>query len=89
MVGGMTFWTPVLEILGVGAYLGGFARLAILARRRGSGHSLMAPFEDIWDPGAHRTHIEIQVQEDRNAPAPAPGDPPDLLPRPFRRRGDR
>ncbi|MGY1591799.1 hypothetical protein ACI79D_07475 [Geodermatophilus sp. SYSU D00708] len=36
----------------------------------------MAPLEEVWDPVAHRTHVEVQVQAERAAPAPAPGDPP-------------
>ena len=44
--------------------------------RRGIGGSVMAPFEEIWDPGAHTTHIGVQVQAERLTPAPAPGDPP-------------
>ena len=54
----------------------GYAWLGRRARRRGIGGSLMAPFEEIWDPRAHRTHIEVQVTAGRAAPAPAPGDPP-------------
>jgi hypothetical protein len=45
------------------------------ARRRCIGGSVLAPFEEIWDPVAHRTHIEVQVQAEQRAPAPAPGDP--------------
>jgi hypothetical protein len=47
------------------------------ARRRGLGHSVMAPLEEIWDPVVHRTNIEIEVHADQAAPAPAPGEPPD------------
>jgi len=54
----------------------GVAGLGRRARRRGIGGSLMAPLEEIWDPRAHRTHIEVQVLAEREAPAPAPGDPP-------------
>jgi hypothetical protein len=46
------------------------------ARRRGIGGSVLAPFEEIWDPVAHRTHVEVQVQAEQWAPSPAPGDPP-------------
>ena len=54
----------------------GWAWLGVRARRRGIGGSVMAPFEEIWDPVAHRTQIEVQVHAERLAPAPAPGDPP-------------
>jgi hypothetical protein len=46
------------------------------ARRRGIGGSVMSPFEEIWDPVAHRTQVEVQIQAEQAAPAPAPGDPP-------------
>ncbi|MGY1704926.1 hypothetical protein ACI79C_10150 [Geodermatophilus sp. SYSU D00697] len=55
----------------------GYAWLGRRARRRGVGGSVMAPFEEIWDPAAHGTHVEVQVQAERAAPAPAPGDPPE------------
>jgi hypothetical protein len=66
-----------LEVLGVLPLVpAGYAWLGARARRRGIGGSVMAPFEEIWDPGAHATHVEVQVQAERVAPAPAPGDPP-------------
>ncbi|WP_369135663.1 hypothetical protein [Modestobacter sp. I12A-02662] len=52
------------------------ALLGRRARRRGIGGSVLAPLEEIWDPVANRTNIEIQVQAERAAPAPAPGDRP-------------
>ena len=76
----MTVLVSSLPALVFFAVLAGFAWPAERARRRGSGHSLMAPFEEIWDPGAHRTHIEVQVRAERRSPAPSPGDPPDLPP---------
>jgi hypothetical protein len=63
----------------VGALLllpAGFLWLGIRARRRGLGHSVMAPWEEIWDPVAHNTHIEVRSMPSARAPAPAPGDPP-------------
>jgi hypothetical protein len=72
-----------LEVLGVLLLVpAGYAWLGARARRRGIGGSVMAPFEEIWDPGAHATHVELQVQAERAAPAPAPGDPPDVAARP-------
>ena len=55
------------------------------ARRRGLGHSVLAPLEEIWDPATHRTNIEVEVQAQQESPAPAPGGPP-LSPH---RRADR
>ena len=67
----------LLEVAGVLVLVpAGYALLGRRARRRGIGGSLMAPLEEIWDPRAYRTHIEVQVTSEREAPAPAPGDPP-------------
>ena len=70
----------------IGLLLGGVAALVLVpagylwlgrrARRRGLGHSVMAPLEEIWDPTSHRTNVEIHVLAEREAPAPAPGDRP-------------
>jgi hypothetical protein len=46
------------------------------ARRRGIGGSVLAPLEEVWDPVAHRTNIEIQVQAEMEVPAPSPDDRP-------------
>jgi hypothetical protein len=68
----------LLEVVGVLLLVpAGYAWLGRRARRRGIGGSLMAPLEEVWDPGAHRTNIEVQVIAERAAPAPAPGGPPD------------
>jgi len=55
----------------------GYWLLGRRARRRGIGGSVLAPFEEVWDPRAHRTTIEVQVLAEREAPAPAPGGRPD------------
>jgi hypothetical protein len=34
----------------------------------------MGPFDEIWHPAAHRARIETDVQEERPAPSPLPGD---------------
>jgi hypothetical protein len=52
----------------------GFLLLGRRARRRGIGGSVHAPLEEIWDPLAHRTNIEIQVLAEAEAPAPSPDD---------------
>ncbi len=46
------------------------ALLGRRARRRGIGGSVLAPLEEIWDPVANRTNIEVQVQAEQAAPAP-------------------
>jgi hypothetical protein len=53
--------------------LGGLVWIAHRVRRRGGGASLMGPFEEIWHPAAHQAHLEIEVQDGRPEPAPAPG----------------
>jgi hypothetical protein len=35
----------------------------------------MGPFDEIWHPAAQRARTEIQIQDERAAPAPFPGDP--------------
>ena len=54
----------------------GYALLGASARRRGLGYVVMSPLEEVWDPVAHNTHVEVHVLAEREAPAPAPGDPP-------------
>jgi len=67
---------PLVMVVAVfGMILGGLAWLAAHVRRRGGGDSLMGPFEEIWHPAARRARIEIQVLDERAAPAPSPGDP--------------
>jgi hypothetical protein len=78
-------WGLVLEIVGALVLVpAGWAWLGARARRRGIGGSVMAPFEEIWDPAAHGTHVEIQVQAERplgsapsgGSPRPRPGSAP-------------
>ncbi|MGZ4509494.1 MAG: hypothetical protein ACXVX0_19790 [Blastococcus sp.] len=54
----------------------GMWALGARARRRGLRLSVMAPFEEIYNPAVYTTNIEINIQAE--APAPAPGDPPTL-----------
>lgn len=59
------------------------------ARRRGIRGSVLAPLEEVWDPGAHLTTIEVQAQAEREAPAPSPGEPPADDPQVSRRQARR
>jgi hypothetical protein len=68
----------VAALASVPLTLAGFTWYALRARRTGSGQSLMAPFEEIWDPVAHRTNVEVHEQARRTPQAPSPGDPPAL-----------
>ena len=52
------------------AVLGGL----VWIRRRGRGSSLMQPFDEIWHPAAHQARIDVEVQQERPAPSPLPGD---------------
>ncbi|WP_232668314.1 hypothetical protein [Pseudonocardia sp. TRM90224] len=58
------------------AVLGGLAALAIRVRRRGlsGGYSLMGVFDELWRPGVAAARMDLVVQEERQAPSPAPGD---------------
>ncbi|MEV6912570.1 hypothetical protein [Amycolatopsis sp. NPDC051071] len=73
----MEFLAPMAAFLSLPLFLAGFAWYAVRARRCGSGQSLMGPFEEIWDPIAYKTNIEIQIEAERSPEAPAPSDPPD------------
>jgi hypothetical protein len=53
-----------------------FAWYAVRARRAGSGQTLMAPFDELYDPATHKTNVEIQVEARRAPETPAPGDLP-------------
>jgi len=46
------------------------------ARRRGLGSTVMGPWEEIWDPVAHRRSVEVRVHTERRTAPPAPADPP-------------
>jgi hypothetical protein len=57
--------------------LAGLPWLASRVRRRGVGAGLLGPIEEIWGyPAAQRARFEIEVHQERQAPAPSPGDPP-------------
>jgi len=74
----MEILAPLAAFLSLPLFLTAFAWYAVRARRSGSGQSLLAPFEEIWDPIAHKTNIEIQIEAQRSPETPAPGDPPVL-----------
>jgi len=54
--------------------LGGFAWLGSRVRHSGVGGGLMGPIDEMYNPGAHRSRLEIQVQEQRMAPMASPED---------------
>ena len=72
--------TQVLGVLAVAVglvvVLGPFAWLARRVRRSGVGARLMGPIDEIYNPGAHRSRLELQVQEQRMAPRPSADDLP-------------
>jgi hypothetical protein len=54
------------------AILAGLVWLARRVRRSGVGARLMGPIDEVYNPGAHRSRQEIQVQEQRmDAPSSA------------------
>jgi hypothetical protein len=67
----------VVAVVGaIGAFLLGFARLAIRARTRCLGITFMGPFADLWDPGYLRTDVVIESQAWRGGESPESGAPP-------------
>ena len=66
----------VVLLLGLGAVVLALLRLAVHARRRGIGHAVLGPFDEVWQPSGGHTHAEAQEQQERVTPAPSPGDGP-------------
>ena len=65
----------VLVVLGVfAAVLGALVLLARRVRRSGVGGGIMGPLDEIYHPTAHRLRFEIEVQQARLVPLPAPED---------------
>ncbi|GIF76090.1 hypothetical protein [Asanoa siamensis] len=50
------------------AVLGALAWLAARVRRRGIGGGLLGPMDEVYNPGAHRSRLEIQLHEQRTTP---------------------
>lgn len=66
-----------LLVAGVGAVImWGLLRLARRARRRGITGAMVSAIDEIYHPIAYDSHLEVQVQIERKAPPPSPGDPP-------------
>jgi hypothetical protein len=65
---------PIVTLVICAAILWGLARAASRVRRRGGGGSLMQPFDEIWHPVAHEARVEVEIQQERPAPSPLPGD---------------
>lgn len=69
-------WAPIITVAVFALTVGSFPWIAYRVRTRGIGGGILSPFQDIWDPTVHREQADFQVQLEREAPAPAPGDPP-------------
>ena len=69
-------WQLIVTVAVLALILGSFPWLAARVRRRGIGGGVLEPIQDMWDPTAYRTQIELQAQAERKAPAPSPDDPP-------------
>lgn len=55
--------------------VGGIAYLGVRAKRTGiSGAPAMDLLDDLYHPAGRRVQIEIQVQNERKAETPTPGD---------------
>jgi hypothetical protein len=69
---------------GFAVIMGGLAWLASRARSRSVGGAFMGPLDEIYNPAAHRTHIEIRAQAEQAVPMPSPDDgwPPHSRPEP-------
>jgi hypothetical protein len=61
---------------GLGLLLTGFAWLARRVRRSGVGAQVMGPIDEAWNPGAHRSRLVIEVQEQRTMPSAGADDQP-------------
>lgn len=73
----MEDFLPLVVILAAfGLVMGGLAWIASRARRRGVGGSVLGAVDEIFHPAAYQPRIEIQVQAERKAPMPSPGDLP-------------
>lgn len=71
----------VTDVLGFALFFGAFAAvlgavawLGTRIRRRGIGGGLMGPIDEMYNPSAHRSRLEIQVQQQQMAPRPSPDD---------------
>jgi len=69
-VGDFLAWSAAAGVLA--GVLGGLAWLASRARRRGAGRDIMGPVDMIYRPHTHQISFEIQAQEQRVVPMPAP-----------------
>jgi hypothetical protein len=56
--------------------LGGLVWVARQVRTRGVGGSFLSPVQDIWDPAAYRSDLEMETIIERQAPNPANDDLP-------------
>ena len=73
----MQFLLPVVGMFAAyGVVLVGLGWVAVRARRRGVGGSVLGAVDEIFHPIACQPRIEIQLQAERKVPIPAPGDRP-------------
>jgi hypothetical protein len=59
---------------GFALILGAFTWLASTMRRRGLGGAVMGPLDEVYQPNAHRSRIDLQVQEEVGAAAASADD---------------
>jgi hypothetical protein len=61
----------MVEVLGIltvvsgfTAILGGFVLLALRIRRRGLSGAVMSTIDEIYNPGAHRARVDVEVHHE-------------------------
>ncbi|GIH02116.1 hypothetical protein Rhe02_01830 [Rhizocola hellebori] len=59
---------------GFAIIMGGFVWLASVMRRRGLGGAVMGPLDEVYQPNAHRSRFDLQVQEEAGAPSASADD---------------
>ncbi|MEV6071597.1 hypothetical protein AB0L82_34070 [Nocardia sp. NPDC052001] len=70
-----TLVAMAVAISPIALFAGAFGLVVMRARRlRLGGGSVVGPFQEMWDPGARRTQIEVEVRAAEAAPAPSPDD---------------
>jgi hypothetical protein len=63
---------PAVVLGAFAAVLGGFAWLALVIRRKGL-TTAMSPIDEIYQPSALRSRIEIQIQDEAGGGSSAAG----------------
>ena len=68
------FLAFMMVATGFAVIMGAFVWLASTMRRRGIGGAVMGPIDEVYQPNAHRSRFDLQVQEEVGAAASSPDD---------------